>query len=164
MDKVELRRHLVIDSTSVKVYEEGEWKVREHGWSKCRTWRKLHLCVDAATGKIVAACASTNNVSDAQMLLELLSAVDGEIEQVSADGDYDQRPCYEATRQRQARAAIPPRKGARIWQHGNTKAERHLRDENLRQIRRLGKKVWIQARQLSSTLASGDRRRSCATR
>jgi len=138
-------RHLVIDSTGVKVYGEGEWKVRQHGWSKRRTWRKLHLCVDAASGEIIAACASTSNVTDAQMLPELLADVEGEVEQVSADGAYDQRPCYEAIRRRQARAAIPPRKGARIWQHGNTKAERHVRDENLRQIRRVGKKAWKEA-------------------
>jgi len=25
-------RHLVVDSTGVKVYGEGEWKVRRHGW------------------------------------------------------------------------------------------------------------------------------------
>ena len=138
-------RHLVIDSTGVKVYGEGEWKVRQHGVSKRRTWRKLHLCLDAATGEIVAACASTNQVTDAQMLPELLASVEGEIKQVSADGAYDQRSCYEAIRERQARAAIPPRKGARIWQHGNSKAERHVRDENLRQIRRVGKQAWKQA-------------------
>src|SRR5215510_8880961 len=33
---------LVIDSSGFKVYGEGEWKVRQHGWSKRRTWRKLH--------------------------------------------------------------------------------------------------------------------------
>src|SRR3982751_3007307 len=47
--------HLVIDSSGFKVYGEGEWKVRQHGWSKRRTWRKLHLGVDEATGEIVAA-------------------------------------------------------------------------------------------------------------
>jgi len=36
-------RHLVVDSTGVKVFGEGEWKVRQHGWSKRRTWRKLHF-------------------------------------------------------------------------------------------------------------------------
>jgi hypothetical protein len=35
--------HLVVDSTGLKVYGEGEWKVRVHGYSKRRTWRKLHL-------------------------------------------------------------------------------------------------------------------------
>jgi hypothetical protein len=43
-----------------------------------------------------------------------------------------------------AKAAIPPRKGAKIWVHGNTKAQRHQRDENLRQIRRRGRKGWKQ--------------------
>ena len=33
--------HLVVDSTGLKVYGEGEWKVRQHGWTKRRTWRKL---------------------------------------------------------------------------------------------------------------------------
>ena len=35
--------HLVVDSTGLKVYGEGEWKVRQHGWTKRRTWRKLHV-------------------------------------------------------------------------------------------------------------------------
>lgn len=108
-------RHLVVDSTGVKVYGEGEWKVRQHGWSKRRTWRKLHLCVDAATLEIVSAVASTNDLSDAEVLPDLLAGVPGELEQVSADGAYDQRKCYEALNRRQVRAAIPPRKGARIW-------------------------------------------------
>jgi hypothetical protein len=45
-------------------------------------------------------------------------------------------------RDRGAKAVILPRKGAKIWVHGNTKAERHQRDENLRQIRRRGHKRW----------------------
>jgi hypothetical protein len=47
--------YVVVDSTGVKVYGEGEWKTRHHGISKRRTWRKLHLGVDEATGEIVAA-------------------------------------------------------------------------------------------------------------
>jgi hypothetical protein len=33
--------HLVVDSTGVKIYGEGEWKTHQHGWSKRRTWRKI---------------------------------------------------------------------------------------------------------------------------
>ncbi|MFB2868758.1 transposase [Aeromonas veronii] len=44
---------LVIDSTGLKVFGEGEWKVRKHGAEKRRVWRKLHLAVDPATHKIV---------------------------------------------------------------------------------------------------------------
>lgn len=135
-------RHVVIDSTGVKVYGEGEWKTRQHGVSKRRTWRKLHVGVDEATGEILAAVVSTNTVSDGDVLPDLLDGIDDEIEQVSADGAYDQRKCYDAIRARQAKAAIPPRKGAKIWQHGNTKAERHSRDENLRRVRKVGRKAW----------------------
>jgi transposase len=148
-------RHLVIDSTGVKVFGEGEWKVRQHGVSKRRTWRKLHLCVDAATLEIVAVCASTNDVSDGEMLPRLLDGLRAEeVAQVSADGAYDQRQCYDAINQVKAKAAIPPRRGARIWQHGNSTQERHVRDENLRAIRQRGRKKWKQE--------SGYHRRSLA--
>jgi IS5 family transposase len=134
--------HLVVDSTGIKVYGEGEWKVRRHGYSRRRTWRKLHLGVDEATGEFVAAVVSTNDFKDSQLLPDLLSQVEGEIKQVSADGAYDSRNCYDALGERGARAAIPPQKRARIRQHGNTKAERHSRDENLRAIRRAGRAQW----------------------
>jgi DDE family transposase len=135
-------RHLVIDSTGVKVYGEGEWKVRQHGVGKRRTWRKLHFCVDEATLEIISVVASTNDVSDAEALLDLLQDVPGTIEQVSADGAYDKRKCYDTLNKRRAKAAIPPRKDAKIWRHANSKAERHVRDENLRRIRKVGRKEW----------------------
>lgn len=134
--------HVVVDSTGVKVYGEGEWKVRQHGWSRRRTWRKLHVGVDEATHEFVAVVVSTNSFKDSQLLPDLLEQVEDEISQVSADGAYDSRNCYDAIRERGARAGIPPQKRARIWHHGNTKAERHLRDENLRSIRRQGRAGW----------------------
>src|SRR4030067_822678 len=58
--------HMVLDSTGLKVYGEGEWKVRQHGYSKRRTWRKLHLGVDEATGEIEAALLTGAGVADAE--------------------------------------------------------------------------------------------------
>ncbi len=142
VQRLDKARHLVVDSTGVKVYGEGEWKVRQHGWSYRRSWRKLHFGVDEETLEIVSACASTNDVTDAQMLPVLLADTPEPLTQVSADGAYDKRKCYAAITEHRARAAIPPRKGARIWQHGNTKAERHLRDENLRRVRQVGRVEW----------------------
>jgi Transposase DDE domain len=136
--------HLVIDSSGFKVYGEGEWKVRLHGWSKRRTWRKLHLAVDEATGEIVAAVASEAEVSDDEALLDLLTQVSGELSQVSADGAYDKRRCYEAIERHGAKAIIPPRRDAKIWQHGNCAAPPHPRDENLRAIRQKGRRQWKQ--------------------
>ena len=48
-------RHVVVDSTGIKIYGEGEWKTRQHGVSKRRTWRKLHLAIDESTGEILEA-------------------------------------------------------------------------------------------------------------
>jgi IS5 family transposase len=134
--------HMVIDSTGIKVYGEGEWKVRQHGYTRRRTWRKLHIAVDEATREFVAVVVSTNSFKDSQLLPDLLAQVDDEISQVSADGAYDSRNCYDLIRERKAGAAIPPQKRAHIWQHGNSKAERHIRDENLRRIRRVGRAAW----------------------
>lgn len=136
-------RHLVIDSTGLKVYGEGEWKVRTHGVSKRRTWRKLHLCIDAVTSEIVVAGASENAVSDCEMFPEMLPLVEGEIEQVSADGSYDRRKVYDALNKRAVkRTAIPPRRNAKIWQHGNSRKERLIRDQNLRRVRKKGRAKW----------------------
>lgn len=135
-------RHVVIDATGIKIYGEGEWKTRQHGTSKRRTWRKLHLAVDASTGEILAVEVSLNDKKDSQLLNPLLDAIEDDIEQVSADGAYDTEACYETIKQRNAKAAIPPRKDARIWQHGNCKAEPHPRDQNLRLIRQHGRKKW----------------------
>ena len=135
-------RHVVIDATGIKIYGEGEWKTRQHGVSKRRTWRKLHLAVDEQTGEILAAEVSLNDKKDSQLLDPLITAIEGEIDQVSADGAYDSSACYEAIQKRNAQAAIPPRKDARIWQHGNCKQEPHPRDQNLRLIRKHGRAKW----------------------
>jgi IS5 family transposase len=134
--------HLVIDSTGFKVFGEGEWKVRQHGYSKRRTWRKLHLAIDADTHQIVAAVVTTNDMADCEILPDLLENTPDAVASVAADGSYDARACYQAIRKKGARALIPPRKGARIWQHGNTQAERLERDQNLRAIRQGGRKRW----------------------
>jgi IS5 family transposase len=135
-------RHVVVDSTGVKVYGEGEWKTRQHGISKRRTWRKLHLGVDEATGEILVGVVSTNDVHDGTVLKDILDGIADKIEQVSADGAYDHRHCYDEIAERQAKPVIPPRKDAVIWQHGNCKVPPHPRDENLRYIRKHGRKKW----------------------
>jgi hypothetical protein len=119
--------------------------VRPQGYTKRRTWRKLPLCVDEATREIVSVGARTNSVSDGEMLPALLAALAGESKQVRAAGAYDQRKCYAALNALRARAASPPRRGARICQHGNTKAGRLGRDEHLRAIRKPGRKHWQEA-------------------
>ncbi len=86
--------HVVIDSTGLKVYGEGEWKTRKHGKEKRRTWRKLHLAVDSCTHEVVSAEVSLVNVTDNEVLPTLLNPLRRGITQVSADGAYDTKACH----------------------------------------------------------------------
>lgn len=136
-------KHIVVDSTGLKIYGEGEWKVRQHGYSKRRTWRKFHLSVDETTQELQAVVVTEANVDDAQAGKKLLANTPGEIDQVSGDGSYDKRKFYAAATERGVRSiAVPPRRDAKIWQHGNSKKAPLPRDENLRDIRRKGRKKW----------------------
>ena len=138
--------HLVVDATGLKVYGEGEWKVRQHGWNKRRTWRKLHLGVDEATGEIVAQTLTTNSQDDAGQVEPLLDQIETPIAAVGGDGAYDRRKVFEALaasdRGPPMRPIIPPRKDAKIEQHGNRKAEPLPRDETIRTIRKRGRRTW----------------------
>jgi len=142
--KVNGQVDIVMDSTGLKVYGEGEWKVRTHGKSKRRTWRKLHLGTDPQSGEIEAVALTENSVSDADMVEPLLDQIDQQIDHFAGDGSYDKRKVYYSLHRHapQAEVLIPPRKNAHIWQHGNTHAERLTRDQNLRAVRKLGRKTW----------------------
>jgi IS5 family transposase len=135
---------IVLDSTGLKIYGEGEWKVRKHGYSKRRTWRKLHLGGNPETGEILAVVLTENSVSDDAVVKEMLEQIEETLLSCAGDGAYDKRKVYKALNEHspQANILIPPRKNAHIWQHGNSQEERHKRDENLRRIRKHGRKAW----------------------
>ena len=138
--------NLVLDSTGLKIYGEGEWKVRKHGYSKHRTWRKLHVGANPANGEIQVAVLTGNSTSDAAVVKEMLAQIEQTLLSCAADGAYDQRKVYEALDDHspEVEILIPPRKNAHIWQHGNSKEERLKRDENLRYIRKYGRQQWKQ--------------------
>jgi hypothetical protein len=151
--------HLVLDSTGLKLYGEGEWKVRQHGHAKHRTWRKLHVGLEPDSGEIQAMVLTTNSVTDGQAVPALLAQLAGPLLSCSGDGSYDKRPVYQALQAHSptAQVVIPPRQDAHIWQHGNSKAERLKRDENLRYIRQHGRRAWKESvgyhrRSLAETL------------
>src|SRR3954464_8761258 len=82
--------HLLVDSTGLKLCGPGEWLVEKHGTKTRRSWRKLHLGVDAETGQIVASTLTTKEVDDAAQLGPLLEQIEGDVSSVTADGAYDQ--------------------------------------------------------------------------
>jgi hypothetical protein len=133
---------VVVDSTGVKVYGEGEWKVRQHGASKRRTWRKAHLAV-LPDGEIRAAELTGNNIADCDVFKKLLNQEENEIKTVAGDGGYDRKKVYSACLAKKIRnILIPPQKNAKIMRHGNSSLELHPRDVNLRQIRKTSRKKW----------------------
>ena len=138
-------RHLVIDSTGLKVYGEGEWKQRQHGKSKRRTWRKLHIGLDEETGEITAERLTGNDKHDCSQVEDLLEQTldQGEaISHVGGDGAYDKWKSYQAIEAVGAEPVIPPQKNAKIKRHGNCKGPRLARDEAIRYIRRHGRGKW----------------------
>jgi hypothetical protein len=75
-----------IDSTGLKVYGEGEWKVRKHGWSKHRTWRKLHICVDLITQEILSVELTGNDQDDASIGTRMLKGQSHRLKSFKGDG------------------------------------------------------------------------------
>lgn len=131
--------HVVVDATGMKVYGEGEWKVRTHGVSKRRTWRKLHLAFNARTGEILATVCTTIYVSDKEVLPNLLEQLREKIAIVGGDGGYDYTDCYEEIDKRGAKALIPPQRTGRLHPQDERLKQR---DRNLREIRKPGRKKW----------------------
>ena len=65
---------------------------------------------------IRAICVTSNNVSDAAVIADLLHQLpkDEVLNSLTGDGAYDMQPVYEALMERGAIPIIPPRKNARI--------------------------------------------------
>ncbi|HAS24420.1 MAG TPA: IS5 family transposase [Vibrio sp.] len=116
-------RHIAIDSTGLKVFGEGEWKVKKHGAEKRRTWRKLHLAVDVDTHETISAEVSLVNVGDSEVLPTLLNPLRRKVIAVSADGAYDTKNCHETLKNKGCTPLIPPRKNAALWEDGHPRNE-----------------------------------------
>jgi len=133
---------VVIDSSGVKVFGEGEWKRKIHGPGAKRRWRKVSIIV-GEDGEVRAVEPGDSGTHDADHAAALLGREDAEIEAFHGDGAYDRRKVYDALAARGCRKVlVPPRVDAKIWRHGNLKGPPHPRDENLRSVRKLGMAGW----------------------
>jgi len=130
--------NVIFDSTGVKVFGEGEWKVRKHGYSKRRTWRKVHVGMCADSGQVVVSAMTSNNVSDDEAMVYMMEAVEGvPLGDVLGDGAYDTVDCREAIHDRGGRQVIPPDKNAKLQRKNRIPALKE-RDEAIRRIQELG--------------------------
>jgi hypothetical protein len=128
---------IAVDSTGLKIYGEGEWKVKMHGKSKRRTWRKLHISIDLATQAIVAAKLTNARVHDTKTLTELLPA---NADNVYADGIYDTFEVYKKLLLNNSRPVIPPRVNASV--NSKSDAASLERNNTVKASKKLGHRLW----------------------
>lgn len=98
-------KDLVVDSTGLKIYGEGEWKVRTHGRRGRRTWRKLHVAIDPESKLTVSVALSSDKVGDGEMMVRLLKNKQN-IGAIYGDGAYGSKDCFEAIVKTGAKAMI----------------------------------------------------------
>ena len=134
--------HLLVDSTGLKLCGSGEWLLEKHGTQTRRAWRKLHIGVDADTGRILAATLSTSDVDDASQVGSLLDQVMDPVTSFTADGAYDQEGVYGdvAARHPDAAVIVPPRSNAVPSDTVATAPSQ--RDRHLQDISEHGRMRW----------------------
>lgn len=134
---------IAIDSTGVKIFGEGEWKVRKHGYSKRRTWRKLHLGVDPQSGFIHCHTLTENDIDDGSQLRPLLAQVKPKVQEVYCDGAYDYYECWQALVDQKINPVIPPREGAVHW-YAKTPGDRpdYPRNQAIDRIHETDRQTW----------------------
>jgi hypothetical protein len=133
--------HVLIDSTGLQVYGAGQWLEAKHGAKSRRTWRKLHLAVDAASGMIVAQTLTDQDADDPSQVGPLIDQIGDPIGQVTADGAYDGDPTYQtiAAHDDDIAVVIPPRSTAVPSGDEDSPTQR---DRHLATITEQGRLAW----------------------
>jgi len=133
--------HVLIDSTGLQVYGAAQWLEAKHGAKSRRTWRKLHLAVDAASGMIVAQTLTDQDTDDPSQVGPLLDQIDDPIARVTADGAYDGVPTYQtiAAHGDGIDVVIPPRSTAVASGEPGPLSQR---DRHLEMITEQGRLAW----------------------
>ena len=138
--------HLVLDSTGLQLFGQGEWDAEKHGRVR-RRWLKLHLAVDATTGEIAAHALSEGTADDAAQVPALLRQVEDQIASVTADGAYDDEPTYAAAAARQPDPrpdVVIPRRASAV-PRSNDAAQQSPRDRHIQLIAEKGRMGWQRA-------------------
>jgi hypothetical protein len=137
--------HLLVDSTGLKLCGSGEWLLEKHGTKTRRSWRKLHLAMDAGTRQIAAAVLATSDVGDASQVGPLLDQINSPVASFTADGAHDQDRVYAeiAARHPEACVIVPLRRNAVPSSTVDTAPTK--RDHHLKVIAERGRKAWQKA-------------------
>jgi hypothetical protein len=137
--------HLLVDSTGLRLCGPGEWLVEKHGAKTRRSWRKLHLSVDAGTGRIEAVELTGHETDDGSRVGPLLDQVANPVASFTGDGAYDREDVCGAVAERHPEAVVvvPPRRDA--VPGGAAETAPTQRDRHLRLIAERGRLNWQKA-------------------
>ncbi len=105
-------RHVIFDSTGLKVHGEGEWKVKVHGKSKRRTWRKFHIGLGAQTQDIICCELTGNDKGDAEMAEQMLGKLPCKVKSARGDGAYDASRFRKKVHDKGGICIVPPPRDA----------------------------------------------------
>ena len=100
----------------------------------------MHLAVDESNSQVKAVVLSDNSFKDHELFEDLLKGIDNRINQISADGAYDSKDCYNICKDSGIKFVVHPRRNAIIERHGNCHDPSLLRDTHIREIRKIGRK------------------------
>jgi hypothetical protein len=119
--------------------------VEKHGGRTRRSWRKLHLGVDADTGRVVASALTTKDVDDGSQVGPLLDQIAAPVASFTADGAFDRDDVYAevAARHPDAAVIVPPRSGAVPSDTHDSAPTR--RDRHIEAIAERGRMGWQKA-------------------
>jgi len=137
--------HLLVDSTGLRLCGAGEWLLEKHGTRTRRSWRKLHIGLDAGSGRIIAAVLTAKEVDDGAEVGPLLNQITGMVASFTGDGGYDQDRVYASVAERYPDAAVivPPRATAVPSDTAETAPTQ--RDHHLQHIAEHGRMAWQKA-------------------
>jgi len=139
--------HLALDSTGLKVYGEGEWKVRQHGVGKRRTWLKVHFAVDIETFDIHCVGVTTNDIADGEVVADLLKNTPN-LGKTYGDGAYDTHESRKTIKAKGGIPIIPPREDAVLHPEKEALFERNKALEDIEKYKKGGlsheeaRKMW----------------------
>jgi hypothetical protein len=134
--------HLLVDSTGLQLGGPGEWLIEKHGSQRRRSWRKLHIDVDAETGQILASELTPHDVEDGSQVEALLDQIPAPLASFTGDGAYDQSGIYSTVTERHPAAdvIVPPRSTAVLSDDAETTPTQ--RDRHLQSIAEHGRMGW----------------------
>lgn len=140
--------NIVIDATGLKIFGEGEWKVRRHGYTKKRVWRKLHLAINSETQEIESFELTELGVQDCQGFSKVMEKIKKPIKVAIGDGAYDRFSCYEFGTKNNFSLVAPPQKNARTskekWDNRKKASPEAVkaRDDTVLRVREKGSSEW----------------------